>query len=286
MSLERNVRTEGKWFCEDESESHSCQYFGKRLFLCQKKINACSFRRIDLFLHEIHEFDMKRTVFFSVVAAFALSVLPLQADANALTATDVAAPSTTAMSGKKDKVKTEKDIQKEEAKKVRKHAKYEAKQAKKQAKKQKEQAKAVARAEKEAQKLADKMAKLQPVRCYLWGAGMNFLDSIVYVTDYQYLDSIYIEPDGQLRDHYAYTAAIKFYVESTFGETNETCAVFYGDDDKKQNSRYQKMLKNMQKKGFVVNVIPKKEFAFTKEDDGTDDFTKSVQNFSAKPSVP
>lgn len=210
---------------------------------------------------------MKRTLFFSFVAALTLAMLPMQVDAEAsFTAAD--APSSAVMAPKKEK--TEKDIKKEEAKKARKHAKYEAKQAKKQAKKQKQQAKAVAHAEKEAQKLADKMAKLQPVRCYMYGAGMNFLDSIVYVTDYQYLDSIYIEPDGQLRDHYAYTAAIRFYIESTFGENNETCAVFYGDDDKKQNSRYQKMLKKLQKEGFVVNVIPKNEFAFKRQDDNSE----------------
>lgn len=212
---------------------------------------------------------MKRTVCFSLVATLMLAAMPVQADAvsGPLAISMSADALSVVVKGPKDKkVKTEKDIKKEEARKARKQAKYEAKQAKKQAKKQKQQARAVAQAEKEARKLAEKMAKLQPVRCYMYGAGMNFLDSIVYVTDYQYLDSIYIEPDGQLRDHYAYTAAIKFYIESTFGETNETCAVFYGDNDRKQNARYQKMLKNMQKKGFVVNVIPKNEFAFKRED--------------------
>lgn len=232
---------------------------------------------------------MKRTVFFSVAAACMLSVLPVHADASllsSLSATEAIASDAPSMGGKKEKVKTEKDIQKEEAKKARKHVKYEAKQTKKQAKKEKQQAKAAAHAEKEAAKLAEKMAKLEPVRCYLYGAGMNFLDSIVYVSDYQYLDSIYIEPDGQLRDHYAYTAAIKFYIESTFGETNETCAVFYGDNDKKQHARYQKMLKTMQKNGFVVNVIPKNEFAFVREDDKTDDFTKAMQQQMSQPSAP
>ena len=222
---------------------------------------------------------MKQTVFSVIVWLCALSAMP----AHAVSACDAAqpvaacdAPAALAGSGEK-KVKTEKDIQKEEAKKARKHAKYEARQAKKQAKKQKEQEKAVARAEKEAQKLADKMAKLQPVRCYMYGAGINFLDSIAYVTSYQYLDSIYIEPDGQLRDHYAYTAAIKFYIESTFGETNETCAVYYGDNDKKQSARYRKMLKHLEKEHYVVNVIPAGEFSFVREDDGNDDYTKSVQ---------
>ena len=227
---------------------------------------------------------MKRTVIASAILVLGLSLLPVPVDA-AITATDAAADAPVAAFAAPEKVKSEKDIQKEEAKKARKHAKYEAKQTKKQAKKLKEQEKAAARAMKDAQKLADKMAKLEPVRCYMWGAGMNFLDSIVYVTDYQYLDSIYIEPDGQLRDHYAYTAAIKFYVESTFGETNETCAVFYGDKDKKQSSRYQKMLAKMRKEGFVVNIIPKNEFAFTREDDGTDDFTKSMQEYNELPKM-
>lgn len=174
-------------------------------------------------------------------------------------------------------VKSEKDTLKEDVKKARKHKKYEARQARKQAKQVKRNEKTIAKAEKNAKKLEEKMAKLEPKTVYIYGAGMNFQDSVVYVTDSQKLDSIFIEVDGQLRDHYAYTAALKFYLESHYLLSNETCAVFYGDNAKKAAKRYDQMIKKLQKKNFIVNIVPKSEFAFLPEDDGVDDFTKAIQ---------
>lgn len=155
---------------------------------------------------------------------------------------------------------------KEEKKKARNHEKFEKRQAKKKAKQSKRQAKAIAHAQKEADKVAKKLANLQPQTVYLFGAGINFLDSVVYVTDFQSLDSLYIEPEGDLREHYAYTADLKFYLESTLGIENETCAVFYMTDEKKATKRYTKMDAKLRKKGFVINRVSRNDFAFTRQD--------------------
>lgn len=160
----------------------------------------------------------------------------------------------------------QKKLAKDEKKKARNHAKFEKRQAKKKAKQEKRQMKAVARARKEADKNAEKLAKLEPQTVYIYGAGINFLDSVVYVTDFQSLDSIYIEPTGELREHYAYTAEWKFYLESMHQLENETCAVFYMDNEKKAVKRYTKMDAKLRKNGFIINRVSRNDFAFTRQE--------------------
>jgi len=156
---------------------------------------------------------------------------------------------------------------KEEAKKARNHEKYLQKQAKKQAKREKEQAKAVAKSQKEAAKMAKKLAEMKPQTVYIYGAGINFLDSVVYVTDFQHIDSVYIEPDGELRDYYAYSGDLKFHLESHYNLENETCAVFYMTDEKKATKRFSKMDAKLRKKGFLINRVSRDEFTFVRQED-------------------
>jgi len=158
---------------------------------------------------------------------------------------------------------------KEEAKKARNHEKFLKKQAKKQAEREKQQAKLVAKSQKEAEKMAKKLAEMKPQTIYIYGAGINFLDSIVYVTDFQQVDSVYIEPDGELRDYYAYTGDLKFFLESRHALENETCAVFYMTNEKKATKRFAKMDKKLRKKGFVINRISRDDFTFTRQDEQT-----------------
>lgn len=160
----------------------------------------------------------------------------------------------------------QKKLSKDEKKKAKNHAKFEKRQAKKKAKQEKRQLKAVAKAKKEAEKNAEKLAKLEPQTVYMYGAGINFLDSVVYVTDFQSLDNIYIEPDGQLREHYAYTAEWKFYLESTHQLENETCAVYYMTNEKKAVKRYTKMDAKLRKSGFLINRVSRNDFAFTRQE--------------------
>ena len=166
----------------------------------------------------------------------------------------------------KNAAKDARKAAKEEAKKARNHEKYLEKQAKKQAKREKEQAKQVARSKKEAEKMAKKLAAMEPQTVWLYGAGMNFLDSVVYVTDFQHIDSVYIEPDGELRDYYAYSGDLKFYLESHYNLENETCAVFYMTDEKKASKRFAKMDKKLRKQGFLINRVSRDDFTFTRQE--------------------
>lgn len=194
-----------------------------------------------------------------------------------------AAPAVTSVAA--DSLKSSaKSAAKEERKKERSHARFEKKQARKQAQREKAQTKAVERAQKEARKYEEQMAKLEPQTIAIYGVGINFLDSTVYVTDYQTLDSVYIEPGGELREYYAYTADYKFFLESHYHLTNETCAVYYMPKSKKADKRFAKMDSYFRKKGFVIARVERDDFQFTRQDSSVDEnFTLSAGQTASKP---
>lgn len=153
--------------------------------------------------------------------------------------------------------------EKEEAKKARRTEKYEKKRAKKLAKEKKRHDKQVAKVRKEQEKYAAKMAAIQPQRVYIFGGGVNFLDSVAFVTELQCIDSLYIEPDGELRESYAYSGQLKFYLESTYELHDETCAVFYELKEKKAVKRLEKMKAKLRKRGYFIHPVMKESFRFT-----------------------
>ena len=79
---------------------------------------------------------------------------------------------------------------------------------------------------------APKAEKDGPKRVYMYGVSVDFNDSVVYLTDVQYLDSIVINKDGSLLNYANYSHQFKMYLEGTLGEDNQTCAVVYSDNKK------------------------------------------------------
>ena len=132
--------------------------------------------------------------------------------------------------------------QKEEAKKARKTERYEKKRAKKQAAEAKKREKSVARALKEQAKYEAKLAAMKPQRVYLFGGAINFLDSVAFVTDVQYIDSLYLESTYELKD--------------------ETCAVYYELKEKKAVKRQEKMKAKLRKRGYFIHPVMKESFQF------------------------
>ena len=85
-----------------------------------------------------------------------------------------------------------------------------------------------------------------PKRVYMFGVATNFNDSTVYLTDVQYLDHAMMGTDGSLKDHTGYSQQLKAFLESTLGETNQTCAVIYSDKKKKLEKRFIRARKKYQ----------------------------------------
>lgn len=105
----------------------------------------------------------------------------------------------------------------------------------------------------------------EPVRVYLYGVSLNFNDSLVYMTDVQYFDSVKIGKDGSLQNYANYSQQMKIFLESTLGESNQTCAVIYSDNKKKLEKRYVKMRKKFQADKEKVLMKLGSAFSFLKE---------------------
>ena len=105
----------------------------------------------------------------------------------------------------------------------------------------------------------------EPKRVYMYGVSLNFNDSVVYMTDVQYLDSILIQKDGSLQNYANYSQQMKIFLEGTLGERNQTCAVIYSDNKKKLEKRYVKMRKRYQADKEKVLMKLGTAFTFLKE---------------------
>ena len=106
----------------------------------------------------------------------------------------------------------------------------------------------------------------EPARVYMYGVSFDFTDSVIYMTDVQYLDSIIVNKDASIQNHVYYSMQMKVYLEGTLGETNQTCAVIYSPDKKKLEKRYLKMLKKYQTdKSKLLKLIGADSFVFRKE---------------------
>lgn len=103
----------------------------------------------------------------------------------------------------------------------------------------------------------------EPKQVYMYGISVDFNDSTVYLTDVQLLDNVVINPDGSLKDHTSYSLQLKVYLESTLGETNQTCAIIYSDKKKKLEKRFIKMRKKyLSNKNKILKQIGTDAFTF------------------------
>ena len=95
--------------------------------------------------------------------------------------------------------------------------------------------------------------------------SLNFNDSVIYMTDVQYFDSVKINKDGSLQNYANYSQQMKIFLEGTLGEYNQTCAVIYSDNKKKLEKRYVKMRKRYQADKEKVLMKLGTAFTFLKE---------------------
>lgn len=106
----------------------------------------------------------------------------------------------------------------------------------------------------------------EPKRIYMYGVSVDFNDSIIYMTDIQYIDSMIVKSDGSLHDLSNYSIQMKYFLEGDLGESNQTCAVVYSDNKKKLEKRYVKTRKKYQSdKTKVLMKLNSDSFTFRKE---------------------
>lgn len=101
---------------------------------------------------------------------------------------------------------------------------------------------------------------------YLVGASASFSDSLVYITDIQFLDSASVNGKGLLNERAQYSSQLKDYLEGKKGMTDRTCFMLFST----KKSKLQKELKKMRAKYETNKSVSVQsvdaEFKFVKPD--------------------
>ncbi len=104
---------------------------------------------------------------------------------------------------------------------------------------------------------------LKPV--YIYGVAASFTDTVVYYTDIQPLDSVYLNGHGFLPQRELYSYQLKNYLEYDKKLPNRTCMVYFSNNRKKLDKQFTKFLSKYKKSsGQVLQLIDPEEFKFKK----------------------
>ena len=108
--------------------------------------------------------------------------------------------------------------------------------------------------------------KMQPV--YMFGVAASLLDSVVYVTDLQYVDSAYVDDkSGFLMERPLYTLQLQQFVEGSEKRQNLTCVVFFHKKKAKAEKKLQKIKKKFRaSKDLHLAAFPEGAFRFHAEE--------------------
>ena len=80
-----------------------------------------------------------------------------------------------------------------------------------------------------------KKDKEKPV--YVFGVAASFTDTLVYYTDIQLLDSVYLNEHGFLPQRDLYSYQLKNHLEYNMNKLNYTCVIYFSDNKKKLEKR-------------------------------------------------
>ena len=104
-------------------------------------------------------------------------------------------------------------------------------------------------------------------KVYMFGVGLTFIDSLVYVTEVQEVDA-YIQPNGFLSERSLYTLQLNNYFVSKRGREHITCAVYFSTKKPKADKKREK-IKKKYRSGFLgmqLRELRTDEFHFTPEE--------------------
>lgn len=103
---------------------------------------------------------------------------------------------------------------------------------------------------------------LKPI--YAFGVSASFVDSVVYFTEVQELDSATLNKNGFLNKRDAYSYQLKNHLENK-GLEHRTCMTYFSDSKSEMNSEFSKLSAKYKKnKAYRYQLIDKSEFHFTK----------------------
>ena len=97
---------------------------------------------------------------------------------------------------------------------------------------------------------------------YMFGFSASFKDSVVYTTDIQNVEGLWIDTKNNFllnRDEYSHQ--LKVYLTEKLQQQNRICMVFFYDKKKKAEKEFLKLMKKY-KKGYEVRHVSAAEFKF------------------------
>lgn len=103
---------------------------------------------------------------------------------------------------------------------------------------------------------------------YIVGVSASFTDSLVYFTEIQLLDSVYLDKNKMLpeRSHYSYQ--LKNYLENEEGLTDRTCFVYFSNKKRALQKEISKMKTKYQKGNtLLIREVNPNAFRFTKPEE-------------------
>ncbi len=140
----------------------------------------------------------------------------------------------------------------------------------------KQQAKAEAKAAKQLKKDQKKLDRLKKKEeqnkatekdvVYLFGVGLNFNDSVVYMTDIQQLNYMKLERKTKFLPYRSdLSQQLKDHLEAVCGKPDETTSIFYDVKRKKAAKRFYKLKKRFLDEGTSnLTIFDSSQFRFKK----------------------
>ena len=100
---------------------------------------------------------------------------------------------------------------------------------------------------------------------YIVGVSASFLDSVVYFTDIQTLDSVKLDSKKLLPSREQYSYQLKSYLENSLSLSNRTCFVYFSSNLSKLKKEISKVRDKYSKsQKVIVRDIKSDDFKFTK----------------------
>lgn len=101
-------------------------------------------------------------------------------------------------------------------------------------------------------------------QCYAFGVASSFLDSLMYITDIQLLDSVEISKEGFMVYRSEYSYQLLDHMELKLSKANYIPVVFFNKKKKSLEKQYQKLLQFYKKRDLEIQNIPSGDFSFYK----------------------
>ena len=110
-------------------------------------------------------------------------------------------------------------------------------------------------------------AKVVQKPVYIFGYAISLLDSVVYLTDVQRLDSAFVDEKTHfLMDRVLYATQLQFHLEEYTGKKNLTCTVLFDEKKTRAEKKLSKVRKKQQALSFVrLTAMPDADFRFHAE---------------------